>query len=348
MLLLRTTTYRGLLFYALISSFLFPNNLFAQGPLVVNLVVTSDYNGSAISCAGNCDAMAEAQISGGNAPYSILWETGTVTVATSMLCAGTYTVTVTDNLSTVIIDSIVITEPDVMVPIAAVTSDYNGQVISCHGKSDGSAIAGATGGSHSYSYLWSTSPFLQSTQAATSLSAGTYSITITDQNNCSAVTSVTLSEPDVLSISVDSVIGVNCISQTSGGLELSANGGSPSYLFEINNSNLGQNSNNSGYFSSLIKGLYQITVSDLNGCVQLDSVFLDYNDSLEVKINLLQGITCPGDNDAALGTTVVGRPLNAISFLWNTLANTGYLSDLAPSVYSVIVRDSGGCIATDT
>lgn len=127
---------------------------------------------------------------GGTPPYTYSWlpTGGTGSTATG-LNPGNYTVTVTDSrLCTEDINIIIATAS---APVISINSSKN---VSCFGLSDGSATAFASGGNPPYTYSWSTIP-AQNTATATNLSAGNYSVTVTDNNGCSATISVQISEP---------------------------------------------------------------------------------------------------------------------------------------------------------
>jgi gliding motility-associated-like protein len=128
--------------------------------------------------------------SGGTAPYTYSWfPSGGTSSTASGLAPGNYTVTVTDSrLCTEDINITIATAPPPNVNI------INSKDVSCFGLSDGSATALATGGNSPYNYSWNTIP-VQNTATATNLSAGNYSVTVTDNNGCFATTSVQIIEP---------------------------------------------------------------------------------------------------------------------------------------------------------
>ena len=154
--------------------------------------VTSDYNGKDVSCNGANDGSATTATSGGTAPYTYSWNTtpAQLTQNATALTAGTYTVTVTDNNGCVKTSSATLVNPTVLATTASVTSSYNGKDVSCNGENDGSATTATTGGTAPYTYSWNTIP-VQLTQNATALTAGTYTVTVTDNNGCTTTSSAT-------------------------------------------------------------------------------------------------------------------------------------------------------------
>ena len=140
------------------------------------------------SCNGVCDGEATISSSGGSAPYTYSWDDpATQTTATATgLCAGSYSVTITDSSGCGMVEQITITEPSAIVSTPTVV---NATV----GNADGSASLTVTGGAAPYNYLWD-DPASQTTATATGLLAGNYTCVVTDANGCTATVSVTIGE----------------------------------------------------------------------------------------------------------------------------------------------------------
>lgn len=169
----------------------------------------------ASSCGPACDGSASIMASGGTAPYSYEWSTGTQTdtIAQTDLCAGTYTVTVTDAEGCSRSLSINVPEQDsVTASVLAVTHDLNG---GCTGQ----VGAVATGGTLPYTYQWN-DPAGQTTNVATGLCAGTYLAVVSDANGCTGT----------VVAQVDNVIG---IAQQPGAVEWSISPNPSSGLVRI-------------------------------------------------------------------------------------------------------------------
>lgn len=165
--------------------------------------ITSQTN---VNCNGGNNGSLTVTQSGGTANFNYGWSNGSTTSGSALstnaintLTAGTYTVTVTDNSSCTATASTTITQPGSALS-ASVSVSSN---ISCNGGNDGALTASATGGTPSYTYAWSNSA---TSPSISSLSATTYTVTITDANGCTSLSSSTLSNPSPLSggtISVD-------------------------------------------------------------------------------------------------------------------------------------------------
>jgi PKD repeat protein len=228
-------------------------NITVLPDLVVNVV------GTDITCFGDGDGQAVATSSNGTAPFDYLWDDGLAqtTQTSTNLNAATYNVTVTDNLGCVGTGTVTINEP------AQLVVDIHGSDLLCFGDSDGEAAALATGGTGTATYLWDDA-LAQTTETATGLSAGTYSVTATDANGCTATDTYILSQPSEIIITgvvtTDNGTG-------SGAVDATVVGGTTPYA-----STVWSNSATTEDISGVAGGLYTITVTDANGCTK-DTTF---------------------------------------------------------------------------
>jgi gliding motility-associated-like protein len=140
-------------------------------------------NKTDVSCQGATDGSVSATISGGVTPYQYRWSSGETTASITNLAAGTYTLTVTDGRGSQQSQSVTLTQPQRLVLSAAVTPETDEQ-------KNGSATATVSGGTAPYQYKWSSG---QTTAIITDLAAGTYTLTVTDKNNCSVSLPVSVS-----------------------------------------------------------------------------------------------------------------------------------------------------------
>ncbi len=210
-----------------------------------------------ISCNGGSNSAATATAIGGASPYTYSWSNGTSTVSTanptgSVLSAGTYTVTVTDNVGSIATAIVTITQPDALSASTSVITN-----VPCSGASAGSASASPSGGTSPYNYSWS--PSGGSNATANSLSAGDYTVTITDNSGCTATADATISQQQ-LTINITSSNGT-CPGTTDGSASISVSDGvAPlSYAWSPSGGN-GSSAN------SLSVGSYTVTVTDASGC----------------------------------------------------------------------------------
>ncbi|NCX89947.1 MAG: hypothetical protein EBX02_12800 [Betaproteobacteria bacterium] len=165
------------------------------------------------------------------------------------LTAGTHTYTITDGNNCTASASITLTEPAALV---VSTSQTN---VACNGGNNGSATASVSGGTAPYTYSWSNSA---NTSAISSLSAGTYSLTVTDVNGCSNnLASVTITEPTALALTTSST-PASC--NPDGSASVSVTGGIGTYTY------LWSNGATTASLANLAAGSYAVTVTDGNGC----------------------------------------------------------------------------------
>jgi gliding motility-associated-like protein len=385
--------------------------------------VSSNYNGSNISCANACDgaAIVPSPIIGGTAPYNFLWSTGETSQSISGLCAGTYGVTTTDangcrdtstvtviapqqltattavtgagcvggsagdvtvtanggtapysyainggtaqtsnvftNLSagtyTIVITdangcsvssvAIVTTTSSINITATA-TSNFGGYNVSCAGSNNGTATATAVGGTAPYSYSWSTTP-VQATQVATGLSAGVYTVTVTDNIGCSNTVNVTITEPAAITLTATGTTNPRCGGTSTGSISLGITGGSGPYIYSIN----GGGFQSGVTFNNLPAATHTIIGQDANGCRDTISVTLTEPTPLTVTVNATD-VSCFGLNDGT-ATAVVsgGTSFSNGGYLFNwspTGETTQAIGNLAGNInYTVTVEDANGCRA---
>lgn len=145
-------------------------------------LLTTSCTGSNVSCTGSSNGSANVTASGGTIPYSYNWSNGVTTSSNNNLITGTYTVTVTDGNGCTITCGYEVTEP---------TPSFNNIIGPCIGGNTGVVTAVMNGGAPPYTFSWSNS---QSNATATGLTAGTYTVTITDANNCTITGTVVITE----------------------------------------------------------------------------------------------------------------------------------------------------------
>ncbi len=127
------------------------------------------------SCYGECDGMISLDVSG-NSPFTYLWSNNSTIPAISGLCPNIYFVTITDSLGCKGVFSYTVTQPPELLLSLSQTPDY--------GSGTGTASANASGGTPPYTYQWDANTGNQTTQTATGLSGGNYSVTVTDSSGC--------------------------------------------------------------------------------------------------------------------------------------------------------------------
>jgi len=267
------------------------------------------YDLTAPTCYDDTDGAIDLTVTGGTPDYNYVWSSGQTTQDLSGIGVGTYTITVTDaNLC----EKIVEVDFNILnaVTVNAVSNtDFNGFDMSCNGGADGEARATVGGGTAPYTYLWSDGA-AQTTQIATNLGAGTYTVTVTDTNNCEATASITLNEPpSSVAISGATPTHVLCKDETNGSIDLEVENGVAPYTYLWNTTTTTQD------LSGLGIGTYTVTVSDDNSCTVTTSVTINEPlDSLRVDAGL-DVDACAGNNTVltALATGGLDCEINLVS-----------------------------------
>lgn len=289
-----------------------------------------------VSCPGGSDGTASVMVTGGNAPYSYLWNTTPPQSASSIsnLAAGTYSVTVTDDSGCTAVASVIVNQPNNL-SISTLKQD-----VSCFGGDDGIAAVSVTGGTLPYTYLWNTTP-PATTSSITNLMAGTYLVTVTDNNGCTATTSIPITEPEELTLTI-ATTDVSCPGELDGTAAVSVTGGTAPYSYLWNTTP----PQTTPTLENLAPGTYSVTVTDDHGCTASSSSTINQPPGLSLTTSITD-MTCPGANDGTATVNVTGGAA-PYSYLWNTTPplSTSTVVNLAAGMYSVTVTDDNGCTAT--
>jgi large repetitive protein len=313
---------------------------------------------SSILCFGDCDATATVNVMGGTPPYSIAFGSGASTTISLFdstyidLCAGTYSISVTDANSCIVNisspTSIIINEPPQLIPNGSITSDYNGEDISCFGIADGEITANVSGGTPPYTYSLDGITY-GSTLVFSSLSAGTYTIYYKDDNGCDTSESVTLNNPPDLSGVVSISSQVSCFGVCDGELTFQVNNiltGTAPYTYSIG----GGPFQNSPTFPNLCGNTtYSITVMDANGCIYNANKFLPEPTQISFTYSTSDyngfNISCFGlsDGEIIFNAPSGGQPPYTYSIDGSNFNTTMNFTGLSVGTYPVTVQDANGC-----
>jgi gliding motility-associated-like protein len=284
-----------------------------------------------VLCFGNATGSIDLTVNGGTGIYTYSWNTGAITQDLSGLIAGTYTVTVTDANSCVSTTSVTITQPQA--PLALTTSQVN---VLCFGNSTGSINLTPTGGTPLYTYLWSNNAL---TQDINNLPAGTYTVTTTDANGCTATTSVTITEPQAPLTLSTTQVNVLCHGANTGSINLTPSGGTAPYNYQWSNNTSLQDPQN------LVAGTYTVTVTDANGCTATTSVTIVQPQNPLTLTTTQVNVLCFGNATGSIDLTVNGGT-GIYTYSWNTGAITEDLTGLIAGTYTVTVTDANSCVST--
>ncbi|MEW6468474.1 MAG: gliding motility-associated C-terminal domain-containing protein [Bacteroidota bacterium] len=297
-------------------------------------LLTASISATTTSC-NVCNGTATVTVAGGTPAYSYSWVTTPVqTTQTAVgLCPGQYTVVVTDA------NGCTATAVATVTQTVVITITTSGTTLNCFGDNNGIACATPSGGQGPYSYLWSSTPF-QTTQCATGLPAGTYTVNVTDANGCTGLDSVTFTNPPLLVGSVNST-NLSCNNTCDGTASASAVGGTGSYSYSWMPG--GQTTQN---ISGLCAGTYSVIITDINGCDDTVSVTITQAAALAANPVVSNANCTLCDGGITLAPTG-GVPPYTYSW-WNNGATTPSITNLCPNIYTVTITDNAGCSSVFT
>ncbi|WP_254050291.1 MBG domain-containing protein [Myroides sp. N17-2] len=281
-----------------------------------------------VSCKGGANGTATVIASGGTPPYTYSWSPSGGTAATAtVLSKGTYTVTITDANACTATQSVTITEP--AEALTAITAQTN---VSCNGGANGTATVIPSGGTAPYTYSWTSSGGTAAT--ATGLSAGTYTVTITDANTCQITKTVTITQPDPI-IATTSQTNVSCFGGSNGSATVTPSGGTGNYTY------LWSNGATTQTITGLKVGTYEVTVTDANVC-QIIRTFTITQPPILLATTAQTNISCNGESTGLASVNPSGGTA-PYSYLWSTGATTSSITGLTAGTYTVTIEDGNGC-----
>ncbi|MEO0312203.1 MAG: hypothetical protein RIQ89_1860 [Bacteroidota bacterium] len=285
-------------------------------------------------CNGGTNGSATVNVLGGSAPYSYLWSPGGMTTSSvSNLSAGSYTITITDINGCTTTASVSISQPPILT--SNILSSTN---VSCQGGTNGMASVSVIGGTPSYTYLWSPSGLTNST--ANGLSAGTYSVLVTDANGCTSTSNVTLSQPSALTTSISNTTNVSCFNNTNGSASVTASGGTAPYNYLWN-----PGSSTTATINNLASGTYSVTTTDNNGCTSIAVATISQPAALTATINNSNNVTCFNGNNGSATAIGSGGTL-PYTYSWSPSGgNSASANNLTAGGYTINITDANGCNA---
>ena len=288
-------------------------------------------NTTQISSVGAEDASIEAKLSGGIQPYTYEWfldgeiYQGDEASITNLI-AGEYLLIAMDANGCAIQLSTQINDVSCNLETSLESED-----VSCFGMSNGIITVSPSLGTAPYTFEWSNQ---MTTATIAELEAGTYTVSTTDALACVSISTVEITEPQVLNY--ESVIDeVNCNGEATGSFSIEVEGGTAPYSIawengfsELNESNVGA-------------GTYNALLSDVNDC-NLPIEIVIQEPSLLTLDSELSEVSMNGAMDASIEINPNGG-ISPYQYLWSNGMTTNNLENLGPGEYSVLVTDANGC-----
>jgi gliding motility-associated-like protein len=289
-------------------------------PLNINLNVTH-------TTCGNNNGSITATATGGTGLLSYLWNTGSTLPTITGLTAGTYTVTVTDNNQCTASASTIVNPSTA--PLIILDSIQN---VSCHGDSTGNIYIAVIDGIIPYQYNWSDGSSLED---LISVSAGNYTVTVTDQAGCTASLTAIITQP-AAPLSVDLTIIHSTCGNANGSMTAIPSGGTPNYSF------FWSNGQTTATAVNLSANIYTVTVSDDNGCSLIVQDTINTTPLPQLAVDSVVQVSCFGQSDGGVYISVTNMT-SGLSFLWSEGSTTEDLINVPAGSYTVTVTDSLGC-----
>lgn len=293
---------------------------------------------SNVSCAGSCDAEVQVDFTGGTGDYTFNWSgaglSGTNISLPNVCGDSTYYVTVTDvNTSCSTSDFFKIPQPDSLkVNIVSQTD------VLCFGDSTGTAEAIGIGGTGAYAYAWftTTNDTLSRASTANNLPYGKIYIEIIDANLCSVIDSIFINQPTELTATTAST-NTSCGVAT-GTVSITPAGGTAPYTY------LWDDASNAttALVEDLPSGIYNVTVTDFNGCELHESVTVIDDSDMIITIDNVVDVLCAGDASGEISISVTDA-VEPVDYNWSNNATTEDITDLVAGTYRVTVTDANLC-----
>lgn len=296
--------------------------IFVGSPLVVNPTSID------ASCYGLCNGQTNATASGSFPPYSYSWSSGTTDTTALSLCAGTYTVSVTDIIGCTASNTVTVNEPTVITMVMSSSTSH------C-GLPDGSVGVASSGGTGPHTYLWS--PGGLTTSGSTTVIPGTYCVTITDSAGCTANACETVPSTPGVTGTITSFTAASCNGACDATANVSGSGGVLPYTYHWSS---GQTT---ASVTGLCAGLYTCNIIDNSGCSDIVSVTII--EPSQVVIDPFAPVTICTGQTATLTANAIGGNGGPYVYNW-TPAYTGNpysVSPLTTTPYTVSATDILGC-----
>jgi gliding motility-associated-like protein len=297
-----------------------------SGSITTNIPATCGLNNGSLTAAG----------AGGTTTYQYSLNGGAFQASGTFngLAPGAYTITVRDaNNCTTTLNATIASQPS---PTATVGTQTN---VSCFGGANGSVVITGLGGTGSLSYDLNPGP-TQASNTFTNLTAGAYSVTVTDGNSCTSTVNFTITQPTQVTLSTVKT-NATCNGVCDGTITVTSGGGTPPYQYSSNGGLTYQASN---VLTGLCAGTYSVVTQDANGCIANVNVVITQPTAVS---GTFTG-TDPVCNNACDGTVVAttasgGTAPYQYSINGGAMQASTNFSGLCAGIYAMITQDANGC-----
>ncbi len=298
-------------------------------PTALTAVATA----SPVLCFGGTTGSTSVTLTGGTGAYTYSWSpSGGTSASATGLIAGVYVVTATDANGCTITATATVTEPTALAATTSFTQT------TC-GSANGSAAVAVTGGTTTYTYLWSPSGATAAT--ASNLLSGVYSCLITDLNGCTLTATVNVPSANSPTVTIGVPTMLSCFGGNNGSATASSTGGTTPYTYFWSNADADSIAGN------LIAGTYTVTVTDANGCSDTSAVTIT-EPTLLTSAATSTDVLCFGGSTGTAAVTETGG-VGPYTYSWSPSGGTSNSEPaLIAGAYTVTVTDANNCTTTAT
>lgn len=300
-------------------------------PLIITGIIDD------VNCYGFNDGSIDITVTGGTTGYTFNWSNGATTEDISNVVADTYTIDITDLNGCTASSEFIVDQPVAPLDVTTIVDD-----VKCFGETNGSIISQVTGGTMPYSYTWSNS---ETTPNISLLPAGVYTLTVTDDQGCTAFTGAVVNEPAQLVVT-PTITDASCYGYADGEVVLSITGGVQPYYFTWGNADQIMLNNPSETLSNLVASNYLARVVDANGCMVEQIVIVGEPEPF-IPSHIVTDVLCYNGTDGAIDLSVIGGT-TPYTYSWNSGQTTEDIANIPSGDYIVMITDAQGCVVRDT
>ncbi len=317
------------------------------------LIVIDSESMVPLRCFGIDDASISVLASGGTGTLTYTLNPGEISNTTgtfSGLGPGNYNVTVTDDNGCFVISN----NFNLIYPPAITIDGESSSPLDCNGVDDAIITISASGGTGTLTYTLNPGAVSNTTGTFPGLGPGDYIVTVSDDNGCSANSSlISFTYPPAIVIDSETSTGISCNAADDATITIEASGGTGTLTYTLNPGAIAINT--TGVFTGLPPGTYSVAVSDFNGCGPVNSSDFTFTEPAALLVIVdptsNKSLACYGDNNGSLDITVTGGTL-PYRFNWTGpggfTATTQNISGLEAGPYNLVLTDMQNCVASYT
>lgn len=302
-------------------------------PVVISSIVST-----VPTCSPGNDATVTVLANGGLLPYNYNIGFGNqLSNIFTNVGAGNYTITITDANGCSATSAFAVSNP-----ASPLITNVTLNNVLCFGGNNATATVTATGGVGALSYTLMPNNITNLTGIFLNLTAGVYTVNVSDASNCTASSLITITQPNALAIGSVVTTNILCAGAADGNVTVTTVGGTGTVDFTILPGNI---TNQTGYFNNLAAGIYTMTCTDANGCTVSTTFSITVPPALTIGVPSVNNVLCYNGNDGNVSVTASGGTGNISYTLLpvNLTNNTGYFNSLATGNYTIVATDANGC-----